>query len=473
MLYFFGIILILNAGVLLLPTPVALIYSEFSMLPIFLIPAGISALVGLFFWQKFESEELGYGQSMILVSIAWLVFSFSGAIPFTLGINLGILEAFFESVAGFTATGLTVVQGAQGWLVEVPPQSILFWRSVTQWVGGVGVIVLFLAIIGRSGKFSRLLYESEARQERILPRIQDTAKFLWKVYGLFTLLGAIGFILTGMDPFAAINHSMTGIATGGFSVTADSFAGFGTPILIVAMIIMVFGAISFVTHRRLFEKDWKALIESSEVKLMIILISLATLGLFWKVGLTNALFESISALTGTGFSTTGLIPEAWGAFEKGVLTLLMVTGGGYGSTSSAIKLIRTIIILGTVLWIIKRAFLPDRAVVPLSIDGEIRKEKDVMEAATYAFLYIIFLVISSLLIMLLMPGQTGIDVVFESASAQGNVGLSVGITEIAQPSVRIILIIQMLAGRLEILPYIALLYSIYRKIPLIHRDKSF
>ena len=453
------------AGILALPIPVGMLYGEFGHILSFVIPAGISGVLGFTLRRRFESTELRLGNAMVLVALTWIIISLIGGIPYVFEIeSISLLDAFFESVAGFTATGLTILQGSSGWLVEVPSHSLLFWRSLTQWVGGVGVIVLFLAILPRAGKFSRLLYESEARSERMLPRIRDTAKFIWKVYIVFTLLGFLGFFLAGMDLFPAINHSMTGIATGGFSVTADSFASYNVPIVGVGIVLMIFGGISFVIHRKVFEGEWKRLFKSTEVQLGIALILISAIALAVYTGFKHGLFLTTSALTGTGFSTTGLIPSAWNSFQKGVLTLLMVCGGGYGSTSSAIKLIRIVIIMGSIIWLIKRSFLPDRAVVPLKIDGNVLKERDVMEAATYATLYIAFLVICSLAIMVIMPGQSGSNVLFESASAQGNVGLSVGITEVAPPSVQGILIFQMIAGRLEILPYIALVYSIYRRV---------
>ncbi|KXB00158.1 hypothetical protein AKJ40_01805 [candidate division MSBL1 archaeon SCGC-AAA259M10] len=463
----FAFIFLLIAGILLVPVLVAAIYMEFSHIPSFVLPAAISGGIGIIFRKKYDEEgNLRLGEAMLLVAIAWVLMSGFGAVPYIISLNLGPLNAMFESAAGFTATGLTILQGAEGWLVEVPPHSMLFWRSFTQWVGGVGVVVLFLAIIPRTGRFARLLFESEAREERMLPRIKDTARYIYKAYLLFTILGIIGFVLGGMGLFAAVNHSMTGIATGGFSVTADSFAGYGGPILAVAIFLMIMGAISFALHRKAFDGNWRALLNSWEVRLMIGLIALSALALALDVGIKNSIFQTTSALTGTGFSTTGLIPGDWSSFQKGVLTVLMVLGGGYGSTSSAIKLIRSIIIIGTLLWIIKRAFLPDRAIVPLKIGGVEYEEKDVMEASMYAFIYIGFLIVSSLLIMILMPDWSGIDVIFESASAQGNVGLSVGITEVAPSPVKWILIGQMLAGRLEILPYVALFYKITQKIGL-------
>lgn len=458
-------ILIIVGGVLSVPIPVAFIFSEFSLIAYFAIPAAISAIIGFVFYSKFEREELVFGKAMVLVASTWLILAFLGAIPYIFGHGMGVIESIFESMSGFTATGLTVLQGEAGWIGPVPDSTLLFWRSFTQWVGGLGVIVLFLAVFIGTGKLARRLYASEAREDRIYPSIGSTARFLWKVYTIFTVMGIIGFVVTGMGLFPAINHSMTAIATGGFTVTPDSFAGYTIPMYIVAFGLMVAGGISFVVHRKAWNKDWRELFRSTEVRLMFALIIIASVAIFWSVGLKNAIFQSTSAITGTGFSSTGLIPGSWNSFQKGVLTVLMVMGGGYGSTSSAIKLVRTIIIMSAVYWLIKRSFLPDRAVVPLKVRGEVYSKEDVMEAALYAFIYIGLLTVGSLLVMMFMPEWSGMEAIFETASAQGNVGLSVGITAVSTPAVKIVYIIQMLAGRLEILPVVALLRFFLGKIP--------
>ncbi len=460
-----GLILIIIAGVLSVPAPVSLFFSEYSLIPYFLIPAAICLVLGFLFYKKYEREDIVFGKAMVLVATTWLILAFLGAIPYIFGHNMGIIESIFESMSGFTATGLTVLQGEAGWIGSVPESTILFWRSFTQWIGGLGVIVLFLAVFIGTGKLARKLYASEAREDRIYPSIRDTARFLWKSYSVFTIAGILGFVLTGMGIFAAINHSMTAIATGGFTVTPDSFAGYGIPSYVVAFGLMTAGGISFAVHRKAWDKDWRELFRSIEVRLMFAFIIIASVALFWSIGLRHAIFQSTSALTGTGFSSTGLIPSSWGAFQRGVLTVLMVVGGGYGSTSSAIKLIRTIIIISAVAWLLKRSFLPDRAVVPLEIRGETYAKEDVMEASLYGFIYIMLLTAGSLIVMLAMPDWSGMDVIFETASAQGNVGLSVGITAVSPPVVKIVYIIQMLAGRLEILPVVALFRIFIEKIP--------
>jgi trk system potassium uptake protein TrkH len=333
---------------------------------------------------------------------------------------------------------------------------------MTEWVGGMGVVVLFLSALVGFGKAARKMYVAEARAERIEPSIRQTARSLWKIYLTLTVIGIIGLYAVGMPFFEAVNHSMTGIATGGFSVRNTSFAGYSYPVLAVTILIMMAGAISFAVHRRVMAGYFKELFRNAEVQLMLVLIIMTTLALMWSVGLSHSLFQTTSALTGTGFSTTNL--ANWGDLQKGLLTVLMVVGGGYGSTSSAIKLIRIIIIGKAVYWMIKRSFLPDRAVIPMKIAGREYTEREMMEAAIYAFIYLVVLMAGAVVLMLL--GNPVMNSVFESASAQGNVGLSVGITSMAMPLAgKISLTVQMLVGRLEIIPVIAFLGYLVSKVP--------
>jgi trk system potassium uptake protein TrkH len=226
--------------------------------------------------------------------------------------------------------------------------------------------------------------------------------------------------------------------------------------------VMLAGATSFAVHRRVMAGHWRELFRNVEVQLMMALIALATLALVWSVGVRDALFQSVSALTGTGFSTANL--SGWGDLQKGILIILMVVGGGYGSTSSAIKLIRIAIIARAIHWSIKRSFLPERAIVPMKLAGRIYTHDEVMETAIYALIYVFVLMGGAVVLMAL--GYPAIDSLFESASAQGNVGLSVGITCASMPVVgKIVLILQMLVGRLEILPVVALVSYLISMIP--------
>ena len=459
MLHFLGFILLVLGAVMLAPTPVAFLANETHLLPYFIVPAAIAIALGFFLRRRFQPTEITLGKAMVLVTFAWIVFATFSSIPYIFGNNMAVEDAYFESMSGFTATGLTMVSNIEG----VAP-TILFWRSLTEWVGGMGVIVLFLAALIGAGRAARKMYAAEARVERIEPSIRETARSLWKIYVLLTLLGIIGLYFAGTPTlFEAVNHSMTGIATGGFSIRNTSFAGYGSPVLAITIFIMMAGAINFVIYRKIMAGDWRELFKNIEFRLMLVLIALATLLLVWSVGLRDALFQSSSALTGTGFSTADL--QTWGDPQKGLLALLMIIGGGYGSTSSAIKLIRTVIIVKAVHWMIKRSFMPQRAVVPMKISGRIYSEQEMLSAAIYAFIYIIVLVIGAVVLMVVGP-YSAMNSLFESASAQGNVGLSVGITSVAMPiSGKISIIIQMLVGRLEIIPAIAFISYLISKVP--------
>ena len=476
MLYFLGFIILILGGVLLVPVPAAFLFGEAYQVPYFLIPAAVALALGLLMRRRFPRVELSLGHAMVVVALAWIIACLFSVVPYMLGTTrlrdgrenptpMGFVDSYFESMSGFTATGLTMIptDNASTFNIETTPMTVLFWRSLTGWVGGLGVVVLFLAALIGAGRAARKLYVAEARVERIEPSIRETAKSLWMIYALLTLVGVLGFFLIGgMGVFESINHGMTAIATCGFAVRNASFADYGTPAILVGVVIMFLGATSFAVHRRAFwGRRWREFFKNVEVRLMLALIAIVTLALVLSVGLTHSLFQSTSAITGTGFSTTNV--AGWGDLPRGALTILMVIGGGYGSTSSAIKLIRWVIILKAVHWSIKRSFLPERAVVPMKVAGRVYTHEEVMETSIYAFIYILVLVMGAIIIAML--GYPMVNAMFESASAQGNVGLSVGIASAVPVAGQVVLIIQMLVGRLEIIPVIALLSYFITRIP--------
>lgn len=458
MLHFLGFILLVLGAVMLAPTPVAFLANETHLLPYFIVPAAIAIALGFFLRRRFRPAEITLGKAMVIVTFAWIVFAAFGSIPYIFGNNMPVEDAYFESMSGFTTTGLTMISNVEG----VAP-TVLFWRSLTQWVGGIGVIVLFLTALIGFGRAARKMYVAEARTERVEPSIRGTARSIGKIYVFLTLLGVIGLYFAGTPTlFEAVNHSMTGISTGGFTVRNTSFAGHGSPVLAVAILITVAGATSFAIHRKVLGGNWRELFKSVEVRAMIVLIILSTLILVWFVGLKDAVFQSTAAITTTGFSSTNI--AALGDLSKGMLTVLMFIGGGYGASSGAIKLIRAVIIVGAVYWLIKRSFLPERAVVPMKISGRIYTEREMMETAIYAFIYVIILVCGAVVLMSL--GNSAMDSIFESTSAQGNVGLSVGITSATMPLAgKISMTIQMLVGRLEIIPVIAFISYLISRVP--------
>jgi trk system potassium uptake protein TrkH len=334
--------------------------------------------------------------------------------------GMSFLDSFFEAVSGWTTTGLTMIVD-----VEVMPRSLLFWRSFTQWLGGVGIIVLLLAV-----RASLRLYQAEARKERIKPRLISTARLIWWIYIVYTLVGVFLFFIAGMSGFDAVNHSMVALATGGFSVKNASLAAYESfEIEMVGMFLMLLGGINFFVHYKFLTGDKKFLYKDLQLRGVILVITISTLLIgLTQLGLRPALFQSVSALT--------------------------------GSTSGALKMIRIIIIVKLIYWWIKQTLLPEHAIISRRLGGEELDPEVIHEATVFSLLYFVLLGGGALSLMYL--GFDGVDSLFEIASAQGNVGLSSGITGPGlSPFGKLVLIFNMWVGRLEIVPVLVLAQSLF------------
>ncbi len=469
--HYFGIICVLMGFILVLPMILAFFVDKNIELVIcFLWPALFSWGIGSVLMFSFEKTELDLTSAITLAALVWLVISIIGALPFWIArgffgseYGLTFLSAVFESMSGFTATGLTMY----GMRVEGLPRSILFWRSLTQWVGGVGVIVLFLSVlITRSGTIAHRLYSAEGRDQRLVPSVVRTTRRIWLIYLGYTLLCVLVLVAVGMPFFDSVNHSMTGLATGGFSVRNESIMFYDSTIIEMAIIpFMILGGISFAMHHELILGKIKTFFDNIEVKAMLIILFISALMLILNQGLewSNVRYSSFqvtTALTGTGFNTA--VVANWNDFSKFILTILMVFGGGFGSTASALKLFRVVILFWSLAWFVKRMLLPESAMLKLKIGDKYYHPDDIMRVAVYAVLYILVLVGGALVFM--ASGATTIDSLFEVSSALGNVGLSVGLTSSCMPWwEKVVLIIEMWAGRLEIFPVLVLLTSPFRK----------
>ncbi len=461
--YYLGTIMVLVGFLLFAPAFVAYVFDGSGNLAmLFFYPGILSITYGMLLMILSEKKELYLGAAITLAALAWLVVGLIGAIPFWLAEGyfpqwgLSFSNSIFESMSGFTATGLDMY----GENVENLPYSILFWRSLTQWIGGVGVIVLFLSVlVTRTGTIAHKLYSAEGRDQRLVPSVIKTTRRIWAIYGGYTILLALILALLGMPLFDSINHSMTALATGGFSVRNESIMAYDTfRYELAIMPFMVLGGISFAMHYQLVLGRFKNFFKNIEVKAMLIIILIGTLILGLSLGFRYGSFQTITALTGTGFSTD--VVGAYTDFQKIFITILMIFGGGYGSTASAIKLLRVVIIFYAFFWIIKKYILPDSVVLKMNIADKYYDSKAIQDVAVYVILYLGLLTVGAMIFM--YNGATAADALFEVASAQGNVGLSVGLTEATMPvSERITLIIVMWAGRLEIFPILVLITSIF------------
>ncbi|UCG71166.1 MAG: TrkH family potassium uptake protein [Thermoplasmata archaeon] len=450
---------------LLLPGLIAYIVdSDLNLAIIFFSVGGLSLLVGfLSIFLLGKPARLGYDEALSVAAFGWLLLTFIGSLPFSLGGYLSGLDAFFESMSGFTATGLTMFSSEPGLAVmdvESLPSSILFWRSFTQWIGGVGVIVLFLSILIRSSGIAAKLYKAEGRTDRIATNIVSTARRIWGIYILYTILCVIGLtLLLNGRFFDAINVSMTCLATGGFAVTNNSVAAYDWYVAAFIIPFMLLGGISFASHRFLLKGRLNEFF-TIEVKAIILIIFVSSIFLMTRHTGLHSSFQTSSALTGTGFSTANL--AEWDDFSKFILSILMVLGGGYGSTSSALKMIRVVIIIYAVAWVVKKFLYSRKAVIPFKIGRTTYPVEEIRIATLYAILYIMVLCLGAVIFM--AGGHSAADSLFEVASAEGNVGLSVGITNSGMPAYeKVVLIIEMWVGRLEIFPVLTLLAVPFRK----------
>ncbi|MFQ5814943.1 MAG: TrkH family potassium uptake protein [Candidatus Hydrothermarchaeaceae archaeon] len=463
-----GAIVFIIGYTLLIPLIVALFYGEENLYFAFLYPSAFAIWIGFFLKRLFaKAEETRTKHAIIVAGLAWLVVSLIGSFPFQY-YGVGVLDSYFETMSGFTTSGLTLFQD-----VEVLPNSLLFWRAFIQWIGGVGVITLFLAVLFQRGSVAARFYAAEASGERISPSITKTINYIWRVYIVYTIIGIILYYIVGMDLFDAASHTFTALATAGFSTKNASIGAYNSlPIEAVTVLLMFLGGTSFLILYRLLRGEKTRFLGNPELRAYVGFISVSAL--FISINLVRnghqgieavrwAVFHSVSAITTTGFSTSDL--AAWPDFSKAILLFLMISGGSMGSTAGGLKILRSLILVKLSYQEIVRALIPERAVLSFKIKDKVLENEEVLRVASFFFLYIAFVFTSGLVITTF--GYDFFGAMFTVSSAQGNVGL------LSVPSAvwystpdpaKIILIANMWIGRLEIFPALALLGSIFESL---------
>ncbi len=459
-------ILMIGIGVLcLIPLIIDLIYLEFNVL-CFIIPGAISIGLGYLFLKYFEpytSKRLRLKHGMIISSFAWFWAGLIGGIVIALATNAPIIDGIFESVSALTGTGITIFEN-----VEILPYSILFFRALEQWIGGLGVIVIMLRFIP-PGVISSKLYKSEAREERLKPSINATITETLKIYGIFTLLGIILYVLAGMPIFDAICNTFCMISTGGMAVKNANIGYYQNDLIyIISIIIMILGATSFLVHYRIIKTKGKSLIKDLQFKVLICIIVLVSLMLYFVSDIVpmELVFTVTSVITTTGASIASVDAMAsWPAFVIICLMALMLIGGSNGSTVGAIKLFRTIIFFKGIYASVKEILSPEGRVVPIKLNGYKIPEKAIGEAGKFIVLYMIFLFITWALFCLF--GYDPFKSLFGAMSLQGNNGIDLGIINHSlNPILKIVSMIDMWTGRLEIYPVLVMIrvgFEIFRK----------
>jgi trk system potassium uptake protein TrkH len=490
-LRFLGTLLIGLGIILIAPLIVVILNGEIAQgtntLIAFLVPSIISFILGILLRIVFQRGSIRGFQAMLICSLGWIGFSAIGAIPFAIGINVSYLDAYFETMSGFTTTGITMFTG-----LEQMPQSILFWRSLTQWLGGLGILTFFLAVIFRGGVGHRLFGAESHKIDtgRLVPGLANTVKILWSIYFGFTLFIFLSLLLAGMPLFDCICHSFTSVSTGGFSphdASIEYYRLSGYPhfiwieyILIVGMLL---GGTNFLIHYRVLKREGRALIDNTEMRywwaLIIIFITIIFIERFIKLSSFHELalntkgfwikveenfriilFQVVAILTTTGFGTRDIGGAFFGYAAKQLFLVMMFIGGCVGSTSGGFKVLRISILFKLIKREIFNIRTPRRSIAKIFIDGKAIESNEIYRVSSLFFTWVFLLIIGGCTTALLsdFDSYSSFSGMF---SALGNIGpcyIPVKAMGQLHPAIKIIYIFGMLAGRLEILP-VLLLFS--------------
>ena len=469
----FGKLLILISLFLLTPIPFSAYYGD-GMIPTFLGCSLTGALLGgLLVFLFAPEEDLGYRDGFGVVVLSWLGLALLGALPFYFsGAMPSFIDSFFESMSGFTTTGSTILNE-----VEVLPKSVLFWRATTHWLGGMGIIVLSLAILPLLGVGGMQLFQAEMpgpTKDRLTPRIQDTARILWGVYLLFTGVEIILLMFGGMDFFDATCHAFATLATGGFSTHSASVGHFQSGYIEAVIIIFMFLAgINFTLHHNGLHGRLSAYWRNEEFRLYLLLSFFSILiimGVNLYHGIYGSLLESFrtssfqvfAVLTTTGFGTADF--DQWPPVCKILLVALMFVGGCAGSTGGGIKVVRFLLFFKYARLQLRNLVHP-RTVGTIKL-GKVKVPQEVMVSILGFFaLYIAFFLLASLAVTAM-----GVDIVTGTTAViatLNNIGPGLNLVGPVEnfghlpPLAKVILSICMLAGRLELYTVVVLLSPDY------------
>ncbi len=464
-----GVLLMAFSVTLLPPILVGILYQD-GELTKFVEAAVIVMVSGLGLWAvgRQPSSRLRTRDGFIIVSLTWVAFSLLGSLPFVFGLNLSLTDAFFEAASAFTTTGATVLEG-----LDAMPKSILFYRSQLQWLGGMGVIVLAIALLPLLGIGGMQLYRAETpgpmKDEKMTPRIAHTAQIMWRLYLGLTAACALFYWLAGMDAFDAIAHSFTTLSTGGFSTHDASLGYFASPsIEVVAMVFMLMGGINFGVHFVVWHQQrpshyWQNL----EVRVFLLFVALViaavTLTLLntgmhdslWEA-LRYSAFEVVSVVTSTGFGIDNF--AVWPLYLPVMLILISFVGGCAGSTAGGMKVIR-FVILGKQGIIETNQLVHPSRVQTLKLHGRAVEGRVVQSVWGFFALYVI--TFGVLMLLLMAAGMDQVTAFGSVATCMNNLGPGLGDTALSFATLngfeKWVLAFAAILGRLEIYTVFALL----------------
>lgn len=464
--YVLGYAMKFEAAFLLLPCMIAVIYREkagwaFAMVAVLCLLAGTICTI-----RKPQRKDLYAREGFVIVSLSWVLLSAFGALPFVLcGDIPHFVDAMFETVSGFTTTGASILTD-----VEALRYCSLFWRSFTHWVGGMGVFVLIMAVLPMAGGYDMNIMKAESPGPsvgKLVPRVRDTALVLYKIYMIITVAEIVILLCLGMPAFEAVTITFGTVGTGGFGTKADSIASYSPAIQNTITVFMILSGVNFSAYFFLMMKKPLQALKMEEVRAYLGIILASALLIGWNIRdlygsleetLRHAFFQVGSIITTTGYATTDF--DRWPAFSKTILVTLMFIGACAGSTGGGIKVSRIVILLKA----IKKelhAIVHPRAIRQLFMDGHVISDGVVRSVTIFTGLYFIIFFVSWLLVSL---DNLSFGTNFTAVAATLN-NIGPGLEQVGPVMnfacfsifSKIVLIFDMLAGRLELLPMMVLL----------------
>lgn len=475
-----GGLLLVESVFLLLPIVVALIYGEYDSIKYYLITIAVAGVLGgsgLLLGRN-ANADVSKREGAVIVTSVWFLYTLVGALPFTLsGYIPEFTDAFFETLSGFTTTGTSILNN-----IESFPNNLLFWRSLTHWVGGLGIMVIFLAILPVVGGAGYQLFNAEGTtplREKFSPRTNEMAKILLVTYFVITALCALALYIAGMNFFDAINHAFSTVATGGFSTKQLSIAYYQSPAIeYVLIFFMFFSGVNFMLFYFLYKLDFNKIRRNEELKYYIIVLMAATVLVFLshldfsniagfkdiENSFRKSLFIVTSCITTTGLATDDY--TTWSSYTWVVLLILMIMGASSYSTSGGMKTARIVIIVKFCYYEFKKLLHPN-AIFPVKFSGQVVKEDLIMLILAFAMIYVLIIFLGTL--VLNITGLGFIESFSGMITCMSDVGLGLGqlgpthsFSEIPIVS-KWVLAFVMIIGRLEIYSVVLLFTPIFWK----------
>jgi trk system potassium uptake protein TrkH len=455
---YLGYLCIVLSGLPAVSLVTSLFFKEYSLSLSYSIGCLLLLIIGSLFARLNAPQDIKRHEALVITALAFIFSSVAASFPFTVA-GMSVMDAWFEAVSAVTTTGLSTLPS-----VETMPRTFLFTRSLLQWVGGLGIVIFYIALLVRPGQVARRLMDFD-EPDNILEGTRSYARRVMTVYILLTVTGFVLLYLQGVQWYPSLLHTLSAVSTGGFSMYDRNLAGLGTwSVQMTAMLIAFSGGLPIILYFRSYNRGVRYFFNDIQVRALfvavvifsvLITLALKSGGMSWNHSLHHAPLMAITAQTGTGFSTMNI--SEMNMLAKGLLIVSMTIGAAAGSTTGGIKIFRLLVFLKIVLIVVRKTLLPRHAVVSPHLNGHRIDDDEINAVLLVILLFIVIIMLSWL--AFIAGGYDPMDSLFDVLSATCTVGLSTGVVSSSLPaSLKAVLCVDMLFGRVEIIAMLVLLY---------------